>query len=113
VADILAKANQPLSKLLSVLPSYQLVKERVPCPNYLKKQVLDILRDRTSRHNPETVDGVKIWFEDGTSLLVRPSGTEPIFRVFAEAKSASAARDLADQYKGLLADIIKEKERAA
>jgi phosphomannomutase/phosphoglucomutase len=113
VADIIAKANQPLSKLLSVLPSYELVKEKVPCPNHLKKQVLDALRDRTSRYNPETIDGVKIWFENGTSLLVRPSGTEPIFRVFAEAKSATAARNLADEYKRVLADIIKEKDRAA
>lgn len=113
MADILVRANKPLSKLLSVLPSYQLVKEKVPCPNHLKKQVIDSLRDRTSKYNPETIDGVKIWFEDGTSLLVRPSGTEPIFRVFAEAKSASAARDLADQYKVILAEIIKEKDRGA
>jgi len=113
ITNILAKANQPFSKLLSALPSYQLAKESVPCPNHLKKRVLDDLRDRTSRYNPETIDGVKIWFEDGTSLLVRPSGTEPIFRIFAEAKSASAARDLADQYKLILAEIIKEKDRGA
>jgi len=113
IANILAKASQPLSKLLSALPSYQLAKERVPCPNHLKKEVLDDLRDRTSRYNPETIDGVKIWFEDETSLLVRPSGTEPIFRVFAEAKSASAARDLADQYKAILSGIIREKDRGA
>lgn len=113
IADILVKARQPLSKLLSVLPSYRLAKEKVPCPNHLKRQVLESLRDRTRKYNPETIDGVKIWFEDGTSLLVRPSGTEPIFRVFAEAKSASAARKLADQYKVVLAEIIKEKNRNA
>lgn len=113
IADIVARAGQPLSKLLSVLPSYQLEKEKVPCPNHLKKQVLDSLRERTSRYNPETIDGVKILFEDGAAVLVRPSGTEPIFRVMAEAKSASAAKNVADQYKAMLNEIIKEKSRDA
>jgi len=113
IADILAKAKQPLSKLLSLLPTYQLAKEKVPCANQTKKTVLDTLRERTSRYKPETIDGVKIWFEDETSVLVRPSGTEPVFRVFAEAKSASAAKNLADEYKGILVEIIREKDRDA
>ena len=113
IADIIAKTRRPLSELLSALPSYELAKEKVPCPNHLKKQVLESLRERTSRYNPETIDGVKILFEDGTALLLRPSGTEPIFRVMAEAKSASAARNLADQYKAVLNEIIKEKNRDA
>jgi len=113
IADILAKTKQPLSKLLSTLPLYELAKEKVSCPNHLKKQVLEKLRECASKHNPETIDGVKILFEDGTSVLVRPSGTEPIFRVMAEAKSASAARNLADQYKAILNEIIKEKNRDA
>jgi phosphomannomutase/phosphoglucomutase len=113
IADILTKAGQPLSKLLSVLPTYQLSKEKVPCPNHLKKQVLATLRERTNKYNPETIDGVKVMFEDGTSVLLRPSGTEPIFRVMAEGKTASAARNVADQYKSIIAEIIKEKSRDA
>jgi len=113
IADILAEAGQPLSELLSILPTYQLSKEKVPCPNQLKKHVLAGLRERTSEHNPETIDGVKVMFEDGTSVLLRPSGTEPIFRVMAEGKTASAARNLADQYKTIIAEIVKEKNRDA
>ncbi|HXZ98210.1 MAG TPA: phosphoglucosamine mutase [Candidatus Acidoferrum sp.] len=113
IADIVAKAGQPLSKLLSALPSYQLCKEKVPCPNDLKKYVLEGLRERTSKNNPETIDGVKVMFNDGRSVLVRPSGTEPIFRVMAEGKTTSAARNLADQYKAMIAEIIKEKNRDA
>jgi len=113
IADILAKTREPLSKLLSSLPSYELIKERVHCPNHLKGQVLEELRDRTSKYNPETIDGVKILFEDDTSLLLRPSGTEPIFRIMAEARTVRTARDLADQYKGVLNEIVKEKNRDA
>jgi phosphomannomutase len=31
-----------------------------------------------------TIDGVKIIFEDDSWILFRPSGTEPVFRVYAE-----------------------------
>jgi phosphomannomutase/phosphoglucomutase len=41
----------------------------------------------------DTVDGVKIWYEDGW-VLIRPSGTEPIFRIFAEAKKQERAEEL-------------------
>jgi phosphomannomutase/phosphoglucomutase len=113
IADILAKAGQPLSELLSILPTYQLSKEKVPCPNQLKRHVLARLRERTSEYKPETIDGVKVMFADGTSVLLRPSGTEPIFRVMAEGKTANAARNLADQYKTIIAEIVKEKNRDA
>ena len=33
----------------------------------------------------DTTDGVKYYLEDGSWLLVRPSGTEPVLRVYAEA----------------------------
>lgn len=113
IANIIAKAGQSLSELLSLLPSYQLYKEKVPCPNHLKQQVLATLRERTSKYNPETIDGVKVMFEDGTSVLLRPSGTEPIFRIMAEGKSADAARNVADEYKSIIAKIIKEKNTDA
>jgi len=33
------------------------------------------------------IDGVKLEFEDGSWLLLRPSGTEPLLRLYAEARS--------------------------
>jgi len=83
------------------------VKDKTPCPNALKGKVLDMVRERTGRHNPETIDGVKIWFDDGSSVLLRPSGTEPAFRIFAEADSANAARVLADRYKTMVDEMVK------
>ncbi len=35
----------------------------------------------------QTVDGVKYIIEDGSWLLIRPSGTEPVLRVYAEGRS--------------------------
>jgi phosphomannomutase/phosphoglucomutase len=43
--------------------------------------------------NVDTTDGVKIWYDDGW-LLIRPSGTEPIVRIFVEAQTEQRAKDL-------------------
>lgn len=41
-------------------------------------------------------DGVKHIMEDGSWLLVRPSGTEPVLRIYSESKSADQARKLVE-----------------
>ncbi len=45
----------------------------------------------------DRTDGVKWIFEDGTWLLLRPSGTEPIVRIYAEAASPETSRQLAEE----------------
>lgn len=42
-------------------------------------------------------DGVKFIFEDGSWLLMRPSGTEPVVRVYAESESADELEVLLEQ----------------
>ncbi|HEY0730209.1 MAG TPA: hypothetical protein VGD38_19145 [Pyrinomonadaceae bacterium] len=43
------------------------------------------------------IDGVKIIFEDDSWLLVRPSGTEPLVRIYAESESAKDVEVLLEQ----------------
>ena len=50
-----------------------------------------------------TVDGFKIALADGTWLLVRPSGTEPKMRVYAEATSEQRVEELLAAGRELLA----------
>lgn len=42
----------------------------------------------------ETLDGRKYWLGDGTWVLIRPSGTEPVLRVYVEAASATEVDEL-------------------
>lgn len=44
----------------------------------------------------DTMDGVKFYLADGSWLLVRPSGTEPVLRIYAEARAPEAVRALLD-----------------
>lgn len=43
----------------------------------------------------ETMDGFKFYLEDGSWVLIRPSGTEPIFRLYAESDTLEHAKELA------------------
>ncbi len=44
----------------------------------------------------QTTDGVKYYLADGSWLLIRPSGTEPVLRVYAEAENDERVRALLD-----------------
>ena len=45
-------------------------------------------------HPLDTKDGVKFFLDDGSWLLIRFSGTEPLVRVYAEASSAPLRDEL-------------------
>jgi phosphomannomutase len=42
----------------------------------------------------ETLDGRKYWLGDRTWVLIRPSGTEPVLRVYVEAATAPEVDEL-------------------
>ena len=54
-----------------------------------------------------TLDGVKVYFENDEWLLVRPSGTEPLVRVYAETATKKDTQALLDFGEKLVAQYIK------
>jgi phosphoglucomutase len=50
------------------------------------------------------MDGVKFIFGDGSWLLLRPSGTEPLVRIYAESESAEDLEVLLEQGRKFLLD---------
>ena len=109
--ELLAKERRPLSEMIDELPRYELVKLKLHCPNDKKDKVLSAIKERVKKESEvksvDETDGVKIYTEDGW-VLVRPSGTEPIFRIFAESKNKDKAEKLAEKYRELLERIVKE-----
>lgn len=104
--EILAKRGKPLSELVALLPEYHIIKERLSCPNELKQRTLEALLEMTKNYNRITIDGIKVFF-DGGSVLIRPSGTEAIYRVYAEAKEEKRAKKLAEWGVSLVKDCLK------
>jgi phosphomannomutase/phosphoglucomutase len=88
-------SGMKVSELNQTLPKYSQVKQKVRCPGKTKSMILKMLAKRLARYKLDRTDGLRVIFDDGW-LLVRPSGTEPIFRCFAEARSEKRAKELAD-----------------
>jgi phosphomannomutase/phosphoglucomutase len=106
ILNLMAEENKKLSKMLGELPKYFIEKGKTECPNELKDKVLEKLTEEVKGLNVSTIDGVKVWFDDKSSILVRPSGTEPIYRLYAEAKTEEKAQKLVKEYGSKLKRII-------
>ncbi|MCI4356469.1 MAG: phosphoglucosamine mutase [Thermoplasmata archaeon] len=94
---MLAQSIRPLSALVDDLPRYSVLKTKVSLAKGEVPAVMARVHDRLESDAVRIVaiDGVKAFFSDGW-ILVRPSGTEPICRVYAESRSPESARKLLD-----------------
>ncbi|AGB39743.1 phosphoglucomutase/phosphomannomutase family protein [Natronococcus occultus] len=88
-------------------------KRSVACPDHEKARVIDDLGDEipdavagTSVEDVNTADGFKLQLEDGSWLLVRPSGTEPKLRVYAEATDEDRVAELLEAGEALVEPLV-------
>ncbi len=106
ILGIMAKSGKKLSELVDEQPRYFIEKGKVECPEDKKEKVLRKLLEQVRDTNVSTIDGIKIWFEDKSAILVRPSGTEPTYRLYAEAKNPERALKLIKNYSIMLKQIL-------
>src|SRR3972149_5166531 len=107
ILEIMAETGKKLSKLIAEQPQYFLEKGKVECQEDKKAKVLKKLVAQVKGAKVSTIDGVKIWFEDKSAILVRPSGTEPVYRLYAEAKNQEKALKLIEDYSSKLRKILE------
>ncbi|MGB9756576.1 MAG: phosphomannomutase/phosphoglucomutase, partial [Candidatus Bathyarchaeales archaeon] len=89
MAEILSKRDEKLSEIVDSLPKYPSIRERnFECPDHIKFEVIKKLGVKFKDYGLKflDVDGIKLLDRDGWVLL-RPSNTEPLIRVSAEAKT--------------------------
>jgi phosphomannomutase len=91
--QLLHEENKPLSQIVSELPRYVIVKDKLDRPAASLDTVYQALRSAFPDALADTQDGLRLSWPDRW-VHVRPSGTEPIVRVIAEAPSATEAQEL-------------------
>ena len=74
-----------------------MAKEKVHLDNVDPDRVLRHMAERYSDEQLNDTDGIKIDFEDGW-VHMRKSNTEPIIRIYTEAKTSEEARKLAGRF---------------
>jgi len=102
VLSLLAESGLKLSQLIEELPKYVMRKEKYPIEGMDKEGVLEKARNAFAGADELNFDdGVRACF--GKSWVhVRPSGTEPVLRVVAEAPSESELERMLEEVKKIL-----------
>ncbi|MDI3527453.1 MAG: phosphomannomutase [Tenuifilum sp.] len=91
----LAKSGKKCSELRNRYPSYFISKNKIELDSSINPDtVLARLKQKFSNERLNTEDGLRIDFAEGW-VHMRKSNTEPIIRIYAEAKSAEKANELA------------------
>ena len=83
--DLLATSQRKLSEEVSELPPSFTTKDKVSCSLQDAKKLIADLKEEYP--NSDTTDGIKIPLDTKNWVMIRPSGTEPIIRIYAEAES--------------------------
>jgi phosphomannomutase len=103
ILQLLAESETPLSKLADGIGRYSIVKEKVDRPAQPLDEVYSALAERLAAPEVDRQDGLRLaWPEQRRWAHLRPSGTEPIVRVIAEAPTEAEARELVDTLRAAL-----------
>lgn len=108
--DLMASEEKSLSGILSDLPKVYQYKSKFQCAEMgLIQNVIDSVKNHGSPMKIETLDGVKIWFDKESWLMLRPSGTEPLIRMYGESTDELLINSKANEYTRLVKKSLDEK----
>lgn len=92
----LVEFGRPISELCNSLPQYVITKKKIELGELDSKTALDKIRDLYSNETLDFTDGIKI-VRPESWVHIRPSNTEPIIRVIAEAPSKEESEQLCSE----------------
>ncbi|MDO7570390.1 MAG: phosphoglucosamine mutase [Flavobacteriaceae bacterium] len=96
--SLLVERKVTVSELRAAYPSYFMSKNKIKLKEGMDVDLLlDQIRERYAKERISTIDGVKIDF-DAAWVHLRKSNTEPIIRIYTEAKSELKAVELANRF---------------
>ena len=101
--ELLASGKSLSDEIASLPPSFT-TKDKVSCSPENVSKLISSLKDEFP--NSDTTDGIKITIDSRNWVMIRPSGTEPIIRVYAEAESQEKLDDLMSEYLQKVTSII-------
>ena len=104
----LAQFDRPASMLRAQYPNYSISKNKIKLtPETNIDVILETLKKKYAKHPSNTIDGLKIEF-DNDWIHLRKSNTEPIIRIFAEAENLVTADHLANKIISDIKEIITD-----
>jgi mannose-1-phosphate guanylyltransferase / phosphomannomutase len=106
ILDFMNLNHYRLSDLVDMIPDFHMDKREVECPWDAKGKVIRQLIQDSSGQNIETLEGVKV-YEDNGWVLVLPDAEQPVCRVISESYSAEFAEELSNIYVNKIREISR------
>jgi len=94
--ELLASSNKSIGEELATLPPSFTTKDKISCEKEDADKIISKLLDEFP--NADITDGIKIVFDKKNWVMVRPSGTEPIIRIYVESDSEKNLEILMKEY---------------
>ena len=110
MAEIVSRDGK-LSDLLAQIPSYPNIREKITCSAEAKIKVMENMEELLTSafddvREVNSIDGVRLTFEDGSWVLVRPSGTEDYVRITLESRDAERAESIKETCVKIINDNL-------
>jgi len=102
--DMITSKSLQLSELMNALPKFYQYKTKFACAREQSENVVEDLSKAAGRI--ETLDGLKIWVNDTSWVMVRQSGTEPVLRLYAESNDNKFLNEMVQDYTLKISKII-------
>jgi phosphomannomutase len=107
VLGLMAATNKSIAQLVAEIPRYEIVKTKFECRREDAERAVAALVKEFPSEKVDTQDGIRI---DWPSAWVhaRPSNTEPIMRIIAEAPDRAAAEEKVRQVQAIVDKALKQ-----
>jgi len=105
VLQLMAATNKSVGQLVAEIPRYEIVKTKFECRREDANRVVEALRAQFAGEKVDTQDGIRIDWERAW-VHARPSNTEPIMRIIAEAPDRGTAEARIAQVQGVVKRVL-------
>ncbi|HEY7116305.1 MAG TPA: hypothetical protein VH475_06955, partial [Tepidisphaeraceae bacterium] len=106
ILQLMAATGHTISQLVSEIPRYEIVKTKFECRREDANRAVEAVKRAFARERVDTQDGIRIdW--DRAWVHARPSNTEPIMRIIAEAPDRKTAEEKIAGVQAVVDGVLK------
>src|SRR2546421_3366249 len=105
VLQLMAERNKTISQLVAEIPRYEIVKTKFECKREDANRAVEALKEEFANEKIDTQDGLRIDWERSW-VHARPSNTEPIMRIIAEAPTMQEANQRIDEMRRVVNKVL-------
>jgi phosphomannomutase len=107
VLQLMAATGTPLSQIVADIPRYEIVKTKFNCRREDAERAVAAIQREFGKEKIDTQDGIRIdWDTQRAWVHARPSNTEPIMRIIAEAPDRATAEQKIAQVEQVVRQVL-------